>query len=399
MRRERTSDPMFNSYSPPEARNLRKAKIQPFYAPIVAAPPHGFRGGVVLGNTVADARLRHSRYGIPVDSFHTDTEEYEIVLGDYIYFGPFYNHFGHTMTEFIHRAIPSKFLSTIEKYILVATPQHQLESDRQVPQFLKEIFDFLDIPAHSIKIIFRNSEVENLFICEQGSDFGGGPKDGYLAYLDAYTNLRLDCLVGAVTPTLTTYVSRSKTTGGGNFLGERYVEAQLRDEGIQIFHPQDASIVEQMQMYRASKILIFPEGSACHGIEFFGNNALQECHILERRLDHREIFARIFQGRAKSTSTLSGAISISPIIVHPLTREPLPHTGMAYIPAATLLEYFRSKGIARLHNFLETEYKAAALQDFDRHAELQAKLGADLLNQDEIISIRKRIILEIFDIK
>jgi len=379
---------MFTSYIPPEVRILKSAKIQAFNVPIVAPPPDGFRGGVVLGESGGDRRLRHSRYGEAVDSFAPEIKHYEKISGEYTYFGPLYNHFGHTMAEFVHRAIPSIILGAPRKFLFVAALGSYDLSYETLPLFVQQILQFLEIRKNDVLIISRHSEIESLFVCEQGSDFGGGPKDGYLNFLDAFTGQRLDQIFGSPEVSVRTYVSRTNICHGGNFLGERYIEKQLLEEGYTIMHPESMPMVDQMQMYRSSRVLVFPEGSASHGVEFFGSNALGECHLLERRWNHRDIYAHIFRNRAKSTTVLSGAFCMGSCVVDRNTGAMLDHMANAFIPTNRLLQYFRFHELARLDNFSRHEYAEIVMEDFDRHILYHRANRSRMVSDDEIATQR-----------
>jgi hypothetical protein len=378
-------------FTPPEVRIFRPAMIQAFTGPIVAPPPEGFCGGIVLGNSSSELRLRHSRYRTAIDRFDEHIISYERINGEYTYLGPLYDHFGHMMSEFVHRAIPSLELGSFPKFLFVSNYHGRNNCPNPIPNVAKEILHFLSIPLENVIVLNNHSEVENLFVCEQGSDFGGGAKEWYLGFLEAYTNHRLDVLLGHTSAHLKTYVSRAKLMHGGNFLGERYIEKLLEDEGFFIMHPQEYPFINQLQLYRSSKILVFPEGSACHGLEFFGRNALEECHLLERRASHKDVFGAIFCNRAKVFSTLSGTHCISSCILHPNMDNTLDHLAQCFIPSEVLLRYFRYHGLAQLPHFSKAIYNQTALEDFERHVSYHKSSGSRMLD-DDIISIYRMML-------
>jgi hypothetical protein len=87
---------------------LENAKIQAFSHPLVAPPPTGFGGGVVLGDKSPEVDLRHTRYWRPVDKFSLDATYDNVIEKELIYAGPIYWHFGHFMSEMAHRFLPSR---------------------------------------------------------------------------------------------------------------------------------------------------------------------------------------------------------------------------------------------------------------------------------------------------
>jgi hypothetical protein len=382
---------MFKNYTPPEAKILNLAKIQAFTAPIVDIPPAGFRGGVVLGNTQSEQKLRHSRYGKPVDSFSEDIEKYHSLSGNYIYFGPLYNHFGHTMAEFIHRIIPSLLLSPWRQFIMISAKKEDHTNFNNVPAFILDILSFLKIDRREVSILSDDFEVEKLFVCEQGSDFGAGPKNGYLRFLDQYTPSRLDEIFETTIPSLRTYVSRTGISHGGSFLGERYIESFLRDSGYYIMHPEQIPLAKQMHIYRSSRVLVFPEGAACHGIEFFGNHALTECHLLERRVSHREIYRRVFHGRARNYSSLSGAVDLGSAVLDRITGQKLDNFGVYFLPKNLICQYLEDVGIASTRNFSHISYVDAAFADFERYLSYHREIKSRMLCDEELKSMRRHV--------
>lgn len=379
---------MFSQYTSPEARVLKKANVQAFFAPIVDSPPRGFQGGIVLGDCESHRRLRHSRYWEPVDSFRADESNSEHIGKELTYIGPLYNHFGHTMSEFVHRILPSIHLEFPKKYLLIGELRGKNNKKTNIPSFFREILYFIGIDEDDIVILNSNGIIESLHVIEQGSDFGGGPKMGYLDHLDRFTLSRLDAIVGKPWEPRNTYVSRSNILHGGNILGERYIEHLLSQEGYFVMHPEEMPLPDQMQIYRSSRKLVFSEGSSCHGIEFFGNNSLNECHIIERRESHREIFSRIFRGRSRVFSSLVGAISLPSLVLDPTGVRRIEFLSNAFLPSRILISYFRTHGIAQLVEFDPVSYNKTIMEDFDRHIDFNSRSGARMAPQKEISNLR-----------
>lgn len=379
---------LFSDYGAPERREISRATVQAFEAPIVSGPPYGFRGGLVLGDSGSDLRLRHSRYWRPVDTFRESSIRPKFLQGDYTLIGPYYAHFGHTMSEFVHRIIPSFEFGFPKKYLLVSDAYKSEKQEMKIPVFLKEIFYFMGIEETEVSILGCDAIIEKLLVCEQGSDFGGGPKRGYLNYLDRFTISRLESLVGAPWEIEKVYVSRSKLLHGGNYLGERYIEALLKIEGFSIVYPEEMTFVDQMQVYRSAEKLIFSEGSSCHGIEFFGNAALRECHVIERRKSHREIFTRIFRERSRKYSTLTDSVELPSVVLDRDGTQVIDYLSNCFFPARTLLEYFRRHNLAALGDFNIQEYYQCVMEDFDKHLWYHHKRGDNVLRDDKILEIR-----------
>ena len=81
------------------------------------------------------------------------------------------------------------------------------------------------------------------------------------------------------------YVSRSALGPDlGQFLEETVLETALRRNGYAIFHPETASIEEQIRRYRTARRVIFADGSAAHLWSLFARLDSRAAVILRRPL-------------------------------------------------------------------------------------------------------------------
>ena len=201
---------------------FENAPIQAFKHPLVAPPPHGFRGGLVLEGRDEHNKLRHSRYWRPVDTFSQDATYDMNVRGEMVYAGPIYHQFGHFLSEMAHRILPSIKNFKCQKMLFVdVRGELQFRSPTSFPTFIQEILAFFRISFDDVTVINKNTIVDVLHVVEQGSDFGGGPKLGYLEDLKEFSRLRLDELTTDQPTFKKVYVSRRNLPVGGSFLGER----------------------------------------------------------------------------------------------------------------------------------------------------------------------------------
>ena len=310
-----------------------------FRHPLVGAPGVGFQGGpVILGET--HRLLRHTRYGEPVDWFDGRVSVDERLQGDYVYLGPVYHHFGHVMAEMVHRILPSKAATVGRTWLMLSTLGDEVtKSTSDLAGFMREVLGFFDIDPTRVHILSRDSIVERLHIAPMGSDFGRGPKKEYLAALRQYFEPLLAQYPGNFGDKV--YVSRSALPGGGGLLGEAYIERIMARAGFTILRPEAMSLLDQMRAYRCAKVLVFGEGSACHGVELLGEGMLGTVILLARRVDHMEIFQRVLQPRAREYL----AIPPSPLTqcmfysLKHITTAPLAHEALfAALRARNLLD-------------------------------------------------------------
>ena len=349
-------------------RSLRAQKVQAFRHPLVAPPPLGFRGGLVLDRPHEhDSRLRHTRYWQPVDSYDEHACDYQLVSGQFTYAGPIYHHFGHFMSEMVHRILPSLGSDETRRWIFVGALNDTLLDDyARAPAFFKDVLSFFRIDPSAVRILTHDCLVEEILVAEQGSDFGGGPKPGYLDQLRQYWAERSETSRHAGRTARKMFVSRSDVVTGGIFLGEAYLARCLEREGFETFLPQNHALLEQMDAYRSAETVIFSEGSACHGTELLGQAMLGRCVLLSRRPDHLEIFSRVLRDRSEAFEVFAGNPALGSLVCVE-GGSPLPHAGVSLFDIPRLLDFLRGNGIAALDDFSLAAYLEQAEQDFDAH--------------------------------
>ena len=346
-------------------RTIREAKVQAFHRPLLGPAGRGFRGGLVLDEQ--DEMLRHRRYNEPQDRYDDRAVYHHRLDGAYIYGGPMYDHFGHFMAEMVHWIVPSRLMWGALPCIHATLGGHQvLTSFETLPVYARDVLHLLGIGSDDFRLVVENTVVEQLFVCEQGSELGVGPKPGYLDDLLEYITPRLDALHGGETRPRKVYVSRAGMPGG-KFLGERYLEAQLASEGFSIMQPETLPVTVQMDIYRKAEVLVFAEGSACHGVELLGTGSLGRCALLVRRAGHTGRFEEILRPRATAFAVSDGHPFIGTRFTDGRTNAPVFRFGVSLFNIATLLEFFRSHGMAKLPTFDATEYFAAAELDLTQY--------------------------------
>jgi len=350
------------------SHTFEEAEVQRFLHPLVSSPPFGFRGGLVLENEVF-SKLRQTRYWRPVDSFAADQIYEQYLDGEYIYGGPIYNHFGHFLSEMAHRVLPSKAIFQAKKWLFVSA-QGELSKFEILPSYLKDFFLYFGISQDDLIIVDKNTKVANLHVVEAGSDFGGGPKPGYLEDLRDYALER--GLKPMNQKSSRIFVSRAHMPVGGSFLGEAYIERQLNKEGFQSFYPEQHSFTEQMAVYRSSETVIFPEGSACHGTELLGEKELHRCVFLPRRENHLDIFSKVLRPRSQEYITLSPSLNLGSL-VGPRNSTPTEHTAVSIFDIPKLLEFFRTNKIASFSDFSLSDYFETCENDLSRYIYFNVK--------------------------
>jgi len=372
-----------------DSRTFEHARVQAFRHPLVAPPPTGFHGGPVLGDSPTEVKLRHSRYWRPVDHFLENTVKYSALPGHHIYLGPIYHHFGHVMSEMVHRILPSLRIFPRERFLLVTTLRDmKYTNPDRMPKFFSEILEYFQISQDRLSIINDDRLVDRLSICEQGSDFGGGPKPGYLGDLRTHAVPSLARLHRDDMVFEKIYVSRGNIPHGGSVLGEHYLERLFEENGYLIFHPEQCSLTMQMHIYNSAKIIVFAEGSACHGTELLGEEMLGRCIFIKRPGGHADIFRKILSPRALEFRVFDGVINIGSAVVN-AAGKPLAHLGSYAVDLRLFAEFFRESGMAFSGCADVGAYFDAAERDFDRYLAHHVAAGSRMVSDPDITKMRQ----------
>jgi len=345
--------------------SMKSARVQALRS---AVPPEAFRGGPVLSDDPLERCLRHTRSKRPMDGFD-DCAQYDTqISGEWVYAGLVYPHFGHMMAETIHRIIPSRRLFACRNWLFVGVRGPQPYSGfAGLPKFTQQALQFLEVDPDRVLVLNQDAVVQCLHIVEQGSDLGVGPVSGYLHELRTFAQMRLDALRVSIPTSPLIYVSRKALSHEGGFLGESYLETALEAEGFVLFQPENHPLHVQMEFYRQARVIIFPEGSACHGIELLGDQMLETCLLLVRRPSHQHAFERILAPRSRCFGAYADAINLGTIAAHPIDGTPLSNFAVSVFNPQTLVEFLRRMADVELTNFSLEAYHTAVKSDFDRY--------------------------------
>lgn len=210
--------------------------------------------------------------------------------GTYLYGGFFNSHFGHVLTESIHRlwAFNINNYDGIVFSVFSATPRHIPIHTYTPPQWFAQVLDVLEIPMTSCTFVTDSCTFENLIIPEPGSELSLGIKEWYSPYLenlqhkiwDRTHNLRRNL------PDLKLFLGRSHIPLNGSVAGEKYLETLLVDEDYISFKPENYDFLEQLAYLMNARKIIFTEGSAIYPLELM-NSLDTEIACIPRRPDNK----------------------------------------------------------------------------------------------------------------
>lgn len=340
---------------------LEGARVQAFLYPIVDAPV-GFRGGPVLLDPLHQC-LRHHRNDVPYDSFQADPEYSDHLSGDFYYAGPLYDHFGHFLSEMVHRIVSARAHGYNHKFLFVISEKTPTPASLEdAAPYIKEILGFLGVDTKNSVVIERNTIVERLHVFEQGACWGGVPNDAYLDDLARFSNARLDELCGQVSRPKKIYVSRSALPKVGGILGEEYLENVLRNEGFDIFRPEQHSFAVQMDHYRKADTVVFAEGSAAHGTELLGSKAMGTV-VLVPRSQQVYVFERVLRPRSREFIRANVTRYLGTVKENPSDGSPLFHRGTTLLRPRLVNKIFRENAVSPMRGFHSLAYLMAAVAD------------------------------------
>jgi len=362
---------------------LREAEVHPYAEPLIP----DFRGGLRLESPRTHRRFRQTRFHKPVDTLPAAAPAPAQLRGDWIYGGALSRHFGHFMAELAHRLLPGRSYSKTLPWIFAVTAGSPHTGVEHWPSFIHEVLRYFDIPQSQVQLIAKPTRVERLILPEAGSDLGGGPKAFYLDLLDAHGGARLDREFPAARRPARIYVSRSALGGAtARLLGERYLERALEREGFFVLHPERYGLLEQMDFYRQADVVIFGEGSACHGVELLGRS-LRHCIYLNRRDFTAKFFVPMLQRRSQRFDAFLGNQYLGSPLQHPAGHL---HRQLAatLINATQLVPFLHGLGVGRFRDWDQRAFVESAEEDL--HAYLASRPNTKLMHFRPDIAERLR---------
>lgn len=363
------------AHSPIRHVVVENARVQAFVAPIVQHPV-GYRGGPILTDPTLQV-FRHHRGGAIVDNFAPDAPPGRFLPGDLIYAGALYDHFGHFMAEMIHRILPARALGLGHRFLFVGARGHEPHASfDRLPRHLRDILSFLGLAPDDVVIALDDVVVERLHLVPQASQHHGDPADWYLDLLSAHSGPALDAAFEGVTRPQRLYVSRTRQALEGGLLGEAYLERWLEGAGFQPFYPEEHGFAEQLDHYRKAECVVFTQGSACHGTELLGREAMARVVLIPKSIK-AGFFERVLAPRARHFAQAGSPDQVGTMYYDTATRFQHIHLGVSLVDLAAVSRCLDGMGIP-CPRFRPWAYRRAAARDLRRYmAGARAARGPD----------------------
>lgn len=202
----------------------------------------------------------HNQRGAQI--FRAHAPAYDGVLprlrGRYLYAGYLYTHFGHFLSESVHRlwlAREPEFRGLPALFVGTAAPASF------APWMLDALRRFFDVT--NVATVNEPHIVESLVVAESGKTLGTLHKPWYAAKIMARGHHVSEPPAPAPERV---FVTRAHF-GSARLLGEPIIETALSQAGYFILRPEDHSLDYQIRVYRHARWLVFSEGSAIHLLE------------------------------------------------------------------------------------------------------------------------------------
>ncbi|WP_345165559.1 glycosyltransferase 61 family protein [Sphingomonas daechungensis] len=228
------------------------------------------------------ALLGHHRYGrtesvVKIQPLVRAETDFQIVDEPIIYGGLLFRHFGHAISESIHRLWPRFAVPELAGAKFAFFPINHTK----VMPYVIEALNLHGISGRQVLRVEQPTLFRRLFVGPQARQMAGPTIiPGYQQMLDG----SLDRRAGPAGGGRRIYVSRMHHHHTGSFYGESFIEAALEEEGFEIIYPERFSLTELIKILRSSSIAVFAEGSAIHALELCGS-AVPAVFVIGRRSD------------------------------------------------------------------------------------------------------------------
>nr|WP_283937899.1 glycosyltransferase 61 family protein [Sphingomonas caseinilyticus] len=270
-----------------------------------------------------------------------------------IYGGLLFRHFGHAISESIHRLWPRFAM----KELASARIAFHLVNNTKVMPYVTEAFNLHGIPRRHILGIDQPMLFRHLFVGPQARQMAGPTIiPNYRSMLDHSLGRRLPPPGG----TRRLYVSRMYHHHTGSFYGESFVEKQLAACGFEIIYPEQHRLTALVEILRDSELAVFAEGSAIHALELCGS-VTPAAFVIGRRGMSTERFTPLLSNicqKWKISDHLLANLGMS--------ADKKKHSGLIRL-SAVMRDLQEFSGIAAIGSFTPDQLSDAIRMDLEHH--------------------------------
>ena len=332
----------------PEVTELRNVIITPLIGPIS-------KGSMTIAADPPSPALQHFRWAtecaLNILPLPEDTPPPDVFIEEpTIYGGLLFRHFGHALTESIHRLWPRYAMKELHS----AKVAFNFVKNFKITPYHTEALNLHGLSRSDLIPIQEPILFKQLFVGRQARTMAGPTTiPGYRTMLDRDHARRLP--PPSVERRL--YISRLHHHHTGSFYGESFVEKALAEEGFEIVYPEHHSLTELVIMLRSAGVAVFAEGSAIHALELCGSHT-PAVAVISRRPVSMQRFAPLLYAVCDRWM-----VSEQLLATAGMSDDRKKHSGIVDLPAL----------MRDLRSFAELS------QDFDlRHGEMVTAIQHDL---------------------
>lgn len=224
------------------------------------------KGDMTVHAEPASQLLNHYRYGSPESVLKvvpfpaSGVEAAEVIDEPVIYGGLMFRHFGHALTEGIHRLWPRYARQELHG----AKIAFNVLNNVKIMPYVSEALNLHGISRKDVIPILQPTLFKRLFVGSQARQMAGPTFiPDYQTMLDKDHARRLPVPVRK----RRLYISRLHHHHTGSFYGESFIEAELAAAGFEIVYPEKLTLTQLVILLRDSAMAVFAEGSAIHALE------------------------------------------------------------------------------------------------------------------------------------
>lgn len=290
----------------PEVIDFTDVVVAP-YTSLLGRPPggHPFQGGPRWPHWESQILARHRQRGRPLDLEPPEVDPELVVDEPAMWGGAIVNHFGHLVSEFSMRLLPSLVERPGHPIAFATHPSYPYRTVDDLPAYVRGIHAWVGIEPGGALLVTRPTLFRRLSVCPQPEMLHGAPPTArHLDRMDALTARRL----GARPPVRpgVTYVSRAGARHG--VAGEAFIEQVVREAGAHVVRPEGLPVADQLRAYATAETLLYAEGSTAHASRLLGRS-LGDVVVI-RRQDGPVVGEDALLPRVRSLATIDAVVGV-----------------------------------------------------------------------------------------
>lgn len=189
-----------------------------------------------------------------------DKTEFPLFLsGISLYVGPFYNHFGHFVSQTISRlwgyAVCKNHVDNV-----IFLGRGDRDNRHSLKPYMVDILGLFGIPLEKVVFVNTPAIAETLIVPEQG--YGIDFKEEW--YKDNYPKFVKQHMMHGAATAKKVFLSRRKYENSGRLAGMNFIGEILTKDGYKEVFPEELTLRKQMETIQNADYIVAEEGSAMH---------------------------------------------------------------------------------------------------------------------------------------